>query len=314
MLEELKNINYQGGKDGLLFFLQDVIGKNNISIHDARIICSHSLGVHPVSVESLIDYCCAFGWIKMSNGNLELSTGIVNHLANRDDLNNTLIASTVNRMFDEGIFNSDMFYYDAVNSYYGFRNELLSLSFSSVRNVLISQGFIVAQRSVSGSRFHIAVEYEPILSIRCRNHLKAYTLEILKRELEDREIAGEKAELFVLMYEKERIGMPLCNKIKRISEIDVSAGYDIVSYNSACSIELDRFIEVKALSRRGFYWSRNEYEVAKLKGDSYFLYLIELNKTSDINYQPQIIRNPAERIFESDEWFIEPQSYHIIHT
>ena len=66
---------------------------------------------------------------------------------------------------------------------------------------------------------------------------------------------------FVLCFEKVRIGHPLCENIKRISEIDVSAGYDIVSFNSSQSQKLDRFIEVKAISNNGFYWSKNEFEI-----------------------------------------------------
>lgn len=74
----------------------------------------------------------------------------------------------------------------------------------------------------------------------------------------------------------------------------------------------DRFIEVKAISNVGFYWSKNEYEIAKLKGKSYYLYLVELNKINNLEYSPEIINNPAEIIINSDKWFIEPQGYHII--
>ena len=33
---------------------------------------------------------------------------------------------------------------------------------------------------------------------------------------------------------------------------------------------MDRFIGVKAISSYGFYWSKNEYETAKLKGEPYY--------------------------------------------
>ena len=64
MLEELKNLNYHGGKDGLLFFLCDVIGRTGVSIRDAEVICSHAPGKRQLSVEDLVSYCLALGWIK----------------------------------------------------------------------------------------------------------------------------------------------------------------------------------------------------------------------------------------------------------
>ena len=142
---------------------------------------------------------------------------------------------------------------------------------------------------------------------------KQLSLEQLKKQLENNELAGEKAELFVLEYEKKRLGQPLCEKVRRISEIDVTAGYDIVSFDSNQSLEPNRFVEVKAASSAGFYWSRNEYEIAKLKGDTYYLYLVELNKVNQQDYSPQIIQNPAVNIMETDEWFVESQSYFIKH-
>ena len=40
--------------------------------------------------------------------------------------------------------------------------------------------------------------------------------------------------------------------------------------NSIESKEMDRFIGVKAISSSGFYYSKNEYETAKLKGEPYY--------------------------------------------
>ena len=99
--------------------------------------------------------------------------------------------------------------------------------------------------------------------------------------------------------------------VRIISEVDVTAGYDIVSFNSPQSQEPDRFIEVKAVSNSGFHWSKNEYEIAKLHGEKYFLYLIDLSKTADAEYNPVIITNPALTVMDSPDWLIEPESYYI---
>lgn len=311
MLDGLKNLNYQGGKDGLLFFLCDVIGSGQVKISDAEVLCSHAPSKHYLVVNSLINYCVAFGWIEASENTISVSPTIATLLNDKDKLNDVLIMSTVNQLFKENIIGSSMFCYDSVQLSYAFKNELLPLSLSGVRNVLISQGFLIPFRDTQGTRFYISPTYDALVAKHCRERHKQLSLEQLKRQLERNELIGEKAELFVLKYEKKRLGLPLSEKIRRISEIDVKAGYDIVSFDSPQSREPDRFIEVKAISDDGFYWSKNEYEIAKLYGEKYFLYLVELSKIADEKYTPGIILNPALTVMSSRDWLIEPESYHI---
>lgn len=313
MLEELKNLNYHGGKDGLLFFICDVIGHNGIKVRDAEVICSHASGKRHLSVEDLISYCLALGWIKNEADILMISPDLEPLLGDKEALNEELTKSTVEKLFLGEIVNQSMFSYDSIRHSYAFKNELLPLSLSCVRNVLISQGFLIPQREPQGTRFYIAPIYDTLIAKHCKKRQVQLSLERLKKQFEDNELAGEKAELFVVEYEKKRIGPPLCESIKRISEIDVTAGYDIVSFNSSNSILPDRFIEVKAVSSSGFFWSKNEFEIAKLKGEMYYLYLVELALIGDSEYMPEIIQNPASSVMGSDEWFVETQSYHIRH-
>lgn len=124
---------------------------------------------------------------------------------------------------------------------------------------------------------------------------------------------GERGELFVMEYEKKRISDP--NKqslIQRISIIDVTAGFDIVSLNSNESKEPDRFIEVKTYKgSEHFIWSDNEMDKASIMGESYYLYLVDDDCISRDGYEPRIIQNPASAIIDSEEWLIEPDSYRI---
>ena len=145
-----------------------------------------------------------------------------------------------------------------------------------------------------------------------KSQKKKYTLEQLKKDLEKKEEAGRLAEEFVLEYERRRLPDIMRDSIKIISGIDVNAGYDIVSFNNPNSVAIDRYIEVKAIDcDYGFFWSENEYEMAKLKGASYYLYLVYLSNISCINYEPMIICNPADTIMKSDEWLVETSSYHV---
>lgn len=313
MSDVLENLKYRGGKDGLLFFICNVIGSNQISIHDAEVICSHAPGNHFLFASDLIDYCRAFGWIQSSDDVISLSQVITPLIGDKDELNDVLISSTIDQLFDKEIITAEMFNYDAVQCCYAFKNELLPLSLSSVRNILISQGFFIPSRDSQTTRFYIVPKFDPLVAKHCKNRQRKMSLERFKKQLEANEIAGDKAEIFVLEYEKSRLGEPLGSKVKRISDIDVTAGYDIVSYDSDLSESPDRFIEVKALSSAGFYWSKNEYDIAKLKGDTYYLYLVDLRSIDQQGYVPQIIKDPASNIMDSGSWYVEAQSYHIKH-
>ena len=313
MLDVLKNLKYHGGKDGLLFFICNVIGNGHIRIKDAEIICARSPGKYYLSIGDLVSYCYALGWIQISEDVLSVSPDIVLLLNDKEKLNDALIVSTVNQLFKETMMDASMFYYDSVQCCYAFKNELFPLSLSGVRNVLISQGFLIPLRDTQMTRFYISPTYETLIAKHCKARRKELSLEQLKKQLEINELAGEKAEVFAFEHEKKRLGQPLGEKVRRISEIDVAAGYDIVSFDSNQSLEPDRFIEVKAVSNAGFYWSRNEYEIAKLKGDTYYLYLVDLNRIDEQDYSPQMIQNPAVNVMDTDEWFVESQSYYVKH-
>lgn len=121
--------------------------------------------------------------------------------------------------------------------------------------------------------------------------LKKYEL------LKEQGIAGEN---FVLEYEKNRIkDISLIEKIKNISKINVSAGYDIESFNSNKSIEFDRFIEVKTfIGNSHFYWTKNEIEKARIYGKNYYIYLVNYEKINNKDYEPEIIKNPYNNIYK----------------
>ncbi len=209
----------------MLFLICNIIGQGSISKKDAEIICAHAAGKGYWPIESLITYCVSFGWVQISDGMLRISPEIYSDLNDKDKLNRALIISTVGQLFNMKIINSNMFFYDAVQGQYVFKNELLPLSFSCVRNVLISQGFLIPQRKKTGTQFYVEPTYDELISEYCKKQRKTLTLEALRKKLEHNEIIGEKAELFALEFEQKRIGFPLCERVKRISEIDVAAGY-----------------------------------------------------------------------------------------
>lgn len=262
--------------------------------------------------ESIIAYCVCFGWIQIDAG-ISTSEEIRRILGEDALLNRYMVESTLRILFSNHVFTAEMFVFDIDKCQVAFRNELLPLSYAPIRNVLISQDFFIINRGEYKTVFMVHPDFENILSQFCKKSANAMTLNQLKLRLEANAVAGAKAEAFVLEYEKRRIHNPILQKsIKLISEIDVRAGYDIVSFESDASISYDRFVEVKAVSSdMSFFWSRNELGIAKLQGEKYFLYLVDLSKIGDKEYNPVIISNPVATIMESQEWFVEPETYHI---
>ena len=150
------------------------------------------------------------------------------------------------------------------------------------------------------------------LKVQIAQKKKKTTQAELLLKLQKQQEDGDKAEIFVLQYEKYRLGDSLLSP-QRVSVIDAGAGYDIISCQNDASKQYDRYIEVKSFRGNAhFYWSSNEKSVSETLKTNYFLYLVdltELEKNPD-TYIPQIICNPAEEIL-CDNWLVEPDSYRI---
>lgn len=315
MSEDLRNLEFPGGKEDLLCFLREVISDRVLSIEDVQVLCS-KIPVRYMLCNLLIDYCSSFHWIMQNNGNIWIDASLSRYIASEKNLNTALIISAVRKMFDLNIFSADMFKYDVSVSKILFRNELLPLVYSSIRNVLVSQGFFEAAPNSCGNLLYINPNFEELVFEFCKEKIQAFTLASLKEKLEKNSIAGAKAEEFVLKFEQQRItNRDLSGMIRIISDVDVGAGYDVLSFETNQSVQYDRYIEVKAIDHMGgFFWSANEYEIAKLKGIHYYLYLVDLAKTKLDGYSPIVISNPAIEIMKSNEWFIEPKVYYINHV
>ena len=120
--------------------------------------------------------------------------------------------------------------------------------------------------------------------------------EEFRRLLESRRAIGLAGEKWAVEYERERLitrgKNPLAKRVQRISETNVAAGYDILSFTSYGE---EKYIEVKttALSKRIFYISSNELETSKKLQRAYWIYFIV-----EIFGKPQLlpIQNPHNKI------------------
>lgn len=110
---------------------------------------------------------------------------------------------------------------------------------------------------------------------------KELSPEDLLKKLERHSEIGKKGELFAIEYEKKRLKdsyhsiteAELEQAIKHIAITDVATGYDIESHYNGES----RYIEVKTTISKAesdFFFSLNEYEVLKAKGEEAYIYRI----------------------------------------
>ncbi len=315
MQEDLRRSNTIGDSRGILYFAAIVLKSDQILRDSARQICSFVDGIR-ISFNGAVAFFEYLGFIEVSSDSLRpTEDGKKLYSLLGDGFEEALCEACLNKVTADGIIDISALRFDALKGRYYIQRHGFPIVAAVFRNVLIQLKALKELQDGSGS-LEIIEQYEPIFTKIKKRARRKISLETLKKQLELQEIQGETAEVFVVGYEKARIcSTVLADKVKRISGIDVTAGYDIVSYKDDTSVQYDRFIEVKSfLGQPHFYWSKNEIEVATLYGEKYYLYLIDAEKTSEAGYIPIIIRNPAKAVIESDSWLMQPTSYLVLPT
>ncbi len=207
----------------------------------------------------------------------------------------------------ESIFNVRTLKLDIVSNSYFLHDNLIPNRFRSLLNILIQVGFFSRKQS----QLYISDKYRKLIEkdlipflINKHQHKLKLSLDDLKKKIDLNNLHGEAAEHLVLNYELQRLANhPNIQLVKIISEVDVCAGYDIVSFNNLNSCIPDRYIEVKSYSDEcTFYISRNEIETAKKYLTNYYLYLVDRNRIDEFDYQPFIIQNPYLNVFCNKKW------------
>ncbi len=166
------------------------------------------------------------------------------------------------------------------------------INFVSIQKSTIEQtfkDFVDSSVSMNSPKYDFTKLIEPaperqiILDSGITYERRPIKINYLEKEQKN-SLLGEKGEIFVLAYEKWRLinegKQSLVDKIEWVAEYDNSAGFDILSKNIDGS---DRYIEVKT-TKLGIYapifFSKNEYELAKVKSSDYYLYrLFNFNQT-----------------------------------
>lgn len=308
MLTELKRCNSIGNVDGVLFLVSIMAGKEKISRDEIRNRCAleNNITVNCPGAVAFFEYLR----LVYTTSDTVIPLSALNSLATKSNYNviEQLAALSINRLVEDGIFDKSATGFDAEKGHLTIKRSAFPLTYAAIRNFLTMAGAL--DKEVNGTMC-VAGEYESDWTEQLRNRRKKFTLEQLLKQQEEQSKRGLEAEEFVLGIERRRLP-EMARKIKRISDFDVSAGYDIVSFERDGTERYDRFIEVKCyIGSPHFYWSENESDVAKLKAEKYILCLVDYTRIGEPGYQPTYIRNPYETIFEGDEWLVNAASYRV---
>lgn len=308
MLTELKRCNSIGNVDGILFLVSIMAGKERISRDEIRNRCAleNSITVNCPGAVAFFEYLRLVD--TTSDAVMPLPELDTLAAKSNGEVIEQLAAMSINRLVEEGIFDKDATGFDAEKGHLTIKRSAFPLAYAAVRNFLTMAGALDKEEN---GEICVAGNYESDWTEQLRNRRKKFTMEQLLKQQEDQSRRGLEAEEFVLELEKKRLP-GLAQKIKRISDFDVAAGYDIVSYENNGSEQYDRFIEVKCyMGSPHFFWSENESDVARIKADKYILCLVDYLRMGEPGYQPEFIRNPYETIFDSDEWLVNASSFRI---
>ncbi|MDB5257658.1 MAG: hypothetical protein JWM14_2353 [Chitinophagaceae bacterium] len=271
--------------------------------------------------DGCIPLAIAIGALSLdSKGFVRLNPILRNSLINEKYLSIKLVEMVLVALKDDEVFHeifcSENISYDIVYRLIQIESMAFQFRYANFRQLLISFNFLYSHPDFNRTKLIINSKFKQFFDKELMPEIKKKKIGIeeLERMLEQKQIHGKEAEVFVTEYEKKRlVGHLSLTSIEMISEYDVGAGYDVISYNTASSTEYDRFIEVKSYSGvPSFHWSKNEMEVAKLRKDYYYLYLVNRDKMKNLNYSPDIIQNPYEEVLsKGGEWIKQVDSYFI---
>lgn len=309
MLVELKRCNNIGSIDGLLFLAKILFDKPYVNKQEIvnRIALENPITLNCGGAVAFYEY---LGYLNVEFDRV-IPTDKLNLMRN---LNNEafikgIIKDCLSALSEDGIFDFGSTCFDVEEGQLSIKRSAFPLAYAAIRNFLTVVGVLDKE---DNGKIGIAESYESNFSDLLRSRQEKFSLEKLIECQKAQNERGLAAEEFVLRIEKDRVPQK-SSWIKRISDFDVSAGFDIVSFEDLASNNYDRFIEVKCyIGEPHFYWSQNEADVAQIKGAKYYLCLVDYDKMiSEPDYFPEYIQNPYIVIFEDEDWFVSTASYKV---
>lgn len=249
---------------------------------------------------------------------LSLSNGVVDSLNSLSQMRDKFIEYLFKALKDDDefhkIFCSDYLSHDIIYKSLQINNRAFSFKYSNFKQLLIDFEAIKTHPTTELNSFIINNRYKKLFDKTVLPEIKKRKIGIdeFRKAMEQQQIYGEEAEKFVLNFEFARLNEQ--KEIDWVAEYIVNEGFDIASYNHELDELPNRFIEVKSYDGETpyFFWSRNEYTVAKRKKDDYWLYLVNRSEINKTEYVPIMIQNPYEEILSNNEnWDKQIEKYKV---
>lgn len=315
MLKELSKYNNVGNLREIYYIVNDILNTEKSTLEQIKKSCFYNSGYILNNIEGILALLKFCNLVIEEKDKYKLNDAISKSMYKdkpmlKQKIINEILVYLRNSLSTE-IFDYEKVKYDLVLGMY-ILNSSIPLKYSVFRNILIELDFFNISK-INSNILIINKEYEEFVKEIILNYRRKISLEELKIQLDIREKNGHEAELYVLNYEEKRLANRKIKKpIVHISQLDVTAGYDIASFDNEDSRNYDRFIEVKSFNKSlSFHWSKNEIEISKLKLNNYYLYLVDRSQINNKTYKPTIIRNPYEEIYLNSIWIKESESYYV---
>ena len=145
---------------------------------------------------------------------------------------------------------------------------------------------------------------------------KEFSPSELEKILKDKKQLGDDAEKLIFKKEQEKVDQINPSlKVDHVALRDVSAGYDIQSFEKKDDRIEKIYIEVKAVSKSNyeFHLSVKEKQTANKLKDKYFIYLLPVDKSTPDKFdynQLLKITNIDKSIFKNNlEWKVESDGF-----
>lgn len=247
----------------------------------------------------------------VENDFLTLSNGVVDSLNSISQMRDKFVEYLFKALKDDDefhkIFCSEYLSHDIIYKSLQINNKAFGLKYSTFKQLLIDFEAIKTHPTTEFNSFIINNRYKKIFDKAILPEIKRRKIGIeeFKKAIEQQQIFGEEAEKFVLNFEYIRLNKQ--KEIDWVAEYIINEGFDIASYNHESDKFPNRFIEVKSYDGEipYFFWTRNEYSVAKLKKDDYWLYLVNRSEMNNAEHVPIMIQNPYEEILSNNENWVK---------
>ncbi len=280
-----------------LFFNKNINGR---LVFDGCIVIAEHISIIKIDTDNCITLNEKFKDYLFSE--IQMSDKFIEHLflaLNQDDVFHT-------------IFSSEHLSHDIIYHSTQINNAAFGFKYANFKQLLIDFNVLQIHPIKELNKYILNSRYKKIFDRIILPEIKKRKIGIeeLRKSLEQQQIFGEEAELFVLKYENDRLD----NKegIDWVAEYSIAEGYDISSFKTKESRVNDLFIEVKSyVGNPYFFWSRNEIDISRIKGDSYYLYLVNRSMVKHEGYEPLKIQNPYKNILNNSEWNKQVEKYKI---